>query len=134
MSVSAYKKTMRETETPRSIERRIFSRITAELSKNVTAFDEAESETARRLILTGSLQPALVENTRLWNALRADLGHPDNQLPDELRAQLISLALFVDRQTTAVLGGTGKLAALVAINKAIIEGLAGLLPNNDEAA
>lgn len=125
MSVSAYKRTMRETESPREIERRIFSRITAALATYAETHDNAESEMARMQVMAGSLKQALAENIRLWSALKADLAHPDNALQPDLRAGLLSLALFVERQTRLVLRGEGKVAPLVSTNQRIIEGLAG---------
>lgn len=132
MSVSAYKRTMRETESPRDIERRIFSRITAALATYAETYDTAETEMARLQVMASSLQAALAENIRLWSALKADLSHPDNALQPELRAGLLSLAFFVERQTRSVLRGQGKVAPLVSTNRMIIEGLAGN-PSQDAA-
>lgn len=128
MSVAAYKRTQRASETPRDIERQIFSRVTAALSSSAQSFDAAPDNRSRMAILSGSLQLALAENIRLWSLLRADLNHADNQLPPALRAQLISLALFVERQTAAVIGGTGLLQVLVDVNRSVIDGLSGLAP------
>lgn len=128
MSVAAYKRTQRASETPRDIERQIFSRVTAALSCSAESFDAAPDQRTRLAILSGSLQLALAENIRLWSLLRADLNHADNSLPPDLRAQLISLALFVERHTTAVLRGTGLLQVLVDLNRAVIGGLSGLGP------
>lgn len=128
MSVAAYKRTQRVSETPRDIERQIFSRVTAALSSSAQSFDAASDNRSRMAILSGSLQLALAENIRLWSVLRADLSHADNALAPELRAQLISLALFVERHTTAVIGGTGPLQVLVDVNRSVIDGLSGLAP------
>ena len=132
MSISAYKKTIRASETPREIERQIFSRITAALATHAESYEEADGP-ARMQILAGSLQPALAENIRLWSLLRRDLSAENNQLPAALRAQLISLALFVERQTTAVLRGEGSVKSLVGLNSSIIGGLAGLAPETEAA-
>lgn len=132
MSISAYKRTIRSSETPREIERQIFSRITAALASSARSYDEAEGP-ARMQILAGTLQPALAENIRLWSLLRRDLSAENNQLPAALRAQLISLALFVERQTTAILRGEGSVSSLVALNTAMIGGLAGLPPETEAA-
>lgn len=128
MSISAYKRTMRDTQSPREIERQIISRITATLATYAQTYDTAETASARLAILSGGLQTGLIENIRLWSALKADLGREDNELPAELRAQLISLALFVERHTNQVLRGEGRVEALLAVNRSIIEGLAGLAP------
>lgn len=133
MSVSAYKRVQRDTESPRAIERQIFSRITSALAAAGAAFDRAESRLERQSALAGSLQPALMENIRLWSVLKSDLQRPENRLPAELRAQIISIALVVERQTAAILRGEGKVATLVALNSPFIDGLAGIAPETIEA-
>jgi len=128
MSVSAYKRTVRDNASPRDIERSIFSRITAALAQHAATYDQATDSITRMALLQGSLQPALLENTRLWALLRTDLSHPDNALPPETRAGLISLSHAVDRQTTAILRGEGLVQGLLDINRPIIDGLAGIAP------
>lgn len=129
MSISAYKRTMRDTQSPRETERQIISRITAALAIHAETYDNADTTSARLAILSGGLQLPLIENIRLWAALKADLGREDNALPVALRAQLISLGLFVERHTTQVLRGEAKVSTLIAVNRSIIEGLAGIEPN-----
>lgn len=128
MSVAAYKRTMRDTQAPRETERQIISRITASLALHAGTYDAAETVGARLAVLAGGLQLPLAENIRLWSALKADLSREENALAPELRAQLISLALFVERHTTQVLRGDAKVGSLVLVNRAIIEGLAGISP------
>lgn len=126
MSVSAYKRVQRDHESPRSVERRIFSRITADLETWGQAYDRAESNPERLSALKGSLQLALVENTRLWSLLRRDLSAPENALPAELKASIISISLTVDRVTSDILSGAGRVDDLVGINRPFIDGLAGI--------
>lgn len=133
MSVSAYKRTMREAESPRAIERQIFSRITSSLSTYAESYDAADSREARLRILSGGLQVSLSENIRLWSVLKTDLQREDNALPQALRAQLISLALFVERQTRGILRGEAKVAGLISLNRSIIDGLAGIAPEASAA-
>ncbi len=128
MSVAAYKTNIRETENPREIERRILLRITGEMDRYATPFDAAESQAERIDILSDGLRTTLAENIQFWSALRFDLADPDNRLPEELRAALISLALWVERQSSAVIGGDQGLAALVSTNRTIAAGLAGQAP------
>ncbi|MBB3713477.1 flagellar protein FlaF [Limimaricola variabilis] len=128
MSIAAYKTTIRESESPRQIERRIIARITAGLSRHAEAYDGAESATARSMIMAEGLMSDLLDNQKLWNELRFDLASPENALPAELRAGLISLAFWVDRQTSTVLGGSAGVGALVRINSSVAAGLAGQAP------
>ena len=133
MSISAYKRSIRSSETPRDIERQIFSRITSALHAHAAHYDENDDRYTRLQILAGPLQMALAENSRLWGALKSDLGRPGNALGAELRAQLISLALYVERETRAILIGDGSVSALVTVNRSIIDGLAGISPNSTAA-
>lgn len=125
MSLSAYRRTLVQTETPRQIERRIMVRITADLSAHADRFDAADDRAERLGILSGGLRDALSDNVRLWSALKADLMSPGNQLPPDLRGNLVNLAAFVERHTGSVLGGTGKVAALVEVNRPLIAALSG---------
>ncbi|NDV50788.1 flagellar biosynthesis regulator FlaF [Salipiger sp. PrR003] len=122
MSVSAYKKTIRNTETPREIERRIMSRITNKLSKVQADFDKADN---LKQAITADVREAIYENQQLWITVKADLMADGNQLSAQLRADLISLAMWVDRQSDAVLGGEGRIAPLIEVNQNIMNGLSG---------
>jgi len=128
MSIAAYKRTIRESETPRQIERRILSRITGQLEQHAQGFDGAESKSERQTLLASGLRSSLSENQAMWRAMRHDLAADGNALPANLRASLLSLALWVDRQSAAVMGGEKGLGALVAINRSIIAGLSGQAP------
>ena len=67
---------------------------------------------------------AIVYVQRLWTFLIKDLGHPDNGLPDKLKGQLISIGLWVMRESDRVVRGEQKsLEALIDINAMIQEGL-----------
>lgn len=64
-------------------------------------------------------------NTQLWSALATDLALPDNALPDALKAQLLSLALFSVRHGFRVAAGDADLSALIEVNTSIMAGLRG---------
>ena len=67
---------------------------------------------------------ALDANKRLWNILSADCSTPDNKLPPSLRAQIISLALWVSRYSSEVLRDGAEIDPLIDINRTMMEGLA----------
>lgn len=125
MSIAAYKTTIRESETPRQIERRVLSRVTSRLAEQAQSFDRAEDLLTRGTLLGSGLKDDLALNQKVWTELKFDLAQPGNALPAELRAGLISLAIWVDRQTAAVMGGQPGIGALIDINRSIIAGLAG---------
>lgn len=128
MSVAAYRQTIRQSESPRQIERRILSQVTGRLDSRALQYDRAENRAERFALLGEGLRDDLAENQKIWNALRLDLSDPGNALPAPLRAQLISIATWIERQSTAVIGGAAGVSSLVAVNRAIIDGLAGKAP------
>ena len=67
---------------------------------------------------------AFVFVQRLWTVLMKDLCEPENGLPDTLKAGLLSIGLWVMRESDAIVRGEkNDLAALIEINSAICEGL-----------
>lgn len=125
MSIAAYKRTITETESPRQIERRVLSSVTAELEDKYLAFDQAETSEEKLAILSDGLRETLWYNQRVWMALRNDLSEPGNALSPDLKAGLISLALWVDSHTLGVLKGEQKIKPLLDINRSIVRGLEG---------
>lgn len=125
MSIAAYRRTIRDTEAPRQMERRILANVTGRLEALQHSYDGTEDKMRRFDLLAGDLRGALWENQLVWMALKADLALPGNALSVELRAALLSLALWVERQTQTVMGGGGQVAPLVDVNRRIINGLSG---------
>lgn len=107
-----YRKVQNHTEDSRSIEFRLFGEITAELLK-------ARENPQQQDLKTN----AVLRNRKLWAALREDLVDPGNALPKQVRANLISLSMWVDKETFAVLDKRSDLEALIEVNKQIMEGL-----------
>ncbi|MXQ11677.1 flagellar biosynthesis regulator FlaF [Microvirga makkahensis] len=67
---------------------------------------------------------AIVFLQRLWTFLMKDLSHPDNSLPDKLKGQLISIGLWMMRETDLIVRGEhNNVAALIDINILIKDGL-----------
>lgn len=124
MNIAAYKRTISDTETPRQMERRILASATASLEQFLP-FDEIESPTERLEYLSNGLREAIWTNQKVWIAFKHDLIEANNGLPPGLRAALISLSVWVDNHSAALLGGKEKIEPLVAINRSIISGLSG---------
>lgn len=112
MSLSAYQRARAVAEQPRQTEHRLMTEITREMI-------EARSVGASALVL----MPALHRNREVWSAFSAVCGATGNQLPDGLRAGIISLALWVDRHTSDVAGGRESIDQLIDVNLAVIDGL-----------
>ena len=125
MSITAYKRTITQTESPRQIERRVFANVTAELEVQSEEFDVTEKSGDKLRILSGGLRDTLGYNQRIWQTIRSDLVNPANGLAPDLRAGLISLSLWVESHTNEVLKGQKKVKPLLDINRSIIRGLEG---------
>lgn len=110
---SAYRGVVRGTTAPRAIEYRVFAEITLEL--------EAAEAAA------GGGFPARVNaiqrNRTLWWTLACDAGSDNNPLPASLRANIIGLALWVDRESSRALRQPLALTDLIGVNRAIMAGL-----------
>ncbi|GGO96894.1 flagellar biosynthesis regulator FlaF [Stakelama pacifica] len=113
MSLNAYQQVRTLAETPRAMERRLIGQITGQM----IALHEAG--------ISGSgLMPALHRNREMWNMFAALCGGPGNELPNELRASLVSIGLWVDRYTSEVIAGRDSIEPLIEVNRSILEGLA----------
>lgn len=125
MSIAAYKRTISDTESPRQIERRVLSSVTAELESKYLAFDQAETLGERLALLAGGLRDTLWYNERIWMTMRNDLAETGNALSPDLKAGLISLALWVETHTQGVLKGEKNVKPLLDVNRSIVRGLEG---------
>ena len=67
---------------------------------------------------------AVLWNEKVWHAFRCDLSSSENQLPDELKASLISLAIWVGKETNRVMDHLADLDGLISINRQVMAGLA----------
>ena len=112
--LSAYAQASTRTETPREMEYRLFGQVTRALMHAATV-DPGDVKT--RI-------DALDWNRRLWSVLATDCSDPSNQLNTPLRAQIISISLFVGRHSSAIMRGEDDFEALIDINRSIMQGLA----------
>jgi flagellar biosynthesis activator protein FlaF len=61
---------------------------------------------------------------RLWSFLLEDLAKPDNALPDDVRAKLISIGIWMLREAQSISNGkSNNFAGLIEISNVIAEGL-----------
>lgn len=125
MSIAAYKRTISQTESPRQIERRVLSTVTAEMESKYLAFDQAETPGEKLALLADGLRDTLWYNERIWMTMRNDLVESANGLSPDLKAGLISLAIWVENHTQGVMKGEKTVKPLLDINRSIIRGLEG---------
>jgi len=63
-------------------------------------------------------------NLRMWLTFQEDLSSPDNKLPDEIKAGIISLSIWVEKETFRILKGESKLDDMIEFNRTIMAGRA----------
>jgi len=112
--LQAYKRVAQSAENPRETEYRLFGQVTRAL---IEAEKLPASDFAKRI-------DALDWNRRLWTALANDCSSPDNAMAPALRAQIISLSLWVGRHSSLVMQGEDDFEALIDVNRMIMQGLA----------
>ena len=112
MTLKAYQKAQAAAESPRHSEHRLFGQVTAALI-----------DAQRAQLKGGLLADAIDWNRRLWSTLAIDCMHEGNQLTRELRAQIVSLSIFVTKYSSKVMQEGAPLEPLIDINRTIMEGL-----------
>ncbi|WP_300033216.1 flagellar biosynthesis regulator FlaF [uncultured Roseobacter sp.] len=108
---SAYAPASSPTRTARSAEYEVIARISYRIKKAIKTDDFK------------SLAEALYENNKLWTALAVDCADDRNTLPDDLRASIISLSIFVQKHMHKVLMKEESAVPLLEINAMILRGL-----------
>jgi flagellar biosynthesis activator protein FlaF len=73
---------------------------------------------------TREVVDALFYLRRLWSIFLEDLNNPNNELPQQLRAGLISIGIWINKEIDRVrTGKTKDLTPLIEINEIIRDGL-----------
>ena len=114
MSLKAYQNTAQRTENPRLTEYRLFGQVTRAL---------LEVEKLDRTQIVERME-ALDWNRRMWSTLAADCSIEGNGLPDIVRANIISLSIWVNKHTSQVMRNNEEIGPLIEINRIIMQGLA----------
>ena len=112
MSLKAYKAAQVATEDPRLTEYRLFGQVTGALL-NAKAANAVGSP----------LVEAVDWNRRLWSTLAVDCMADTNQLSKPLRAQIVSLSLWVTKYSSQVMTNGASLEPLIDVNRTIMQGL-----------
>ena len=112
MAVKAYQKAQLAAENPRNTEYRLFGQVTG-------ALIEAQAANAKGV----ALMEAIDWNRRLWSTLAVDCMGDGNQLSKPLRAQIVSLSLWVTKYSSQVMTKGASLEPLIDVNRTIMQGL-----------
>jgi flagellar protein FlaF len=112
MSLNAYQRTLKTTESPRNTEYRLFAEITRDLMA-----------AKQRGTVDAVLVEAVDRNRKLWLALATDCADENNLLPKETRAAIISLSIWVQKYSRDVIRKGEDISDLIDINRNIMKGL-----------
>jgi len=115
LAQQAYRNAATPIRDDRSAEYQAFARVTHELQA-------AQGAGTKDMV---RLAEAVFLNRRLWGILSTDVAQEANALPDALKAQIVSLGIFVQKHSSAVLAGSGDIEALIEINTKMMRGLDG---------
>ena len=112
--LQAYAQTQKSSMSSREIEAMAFTKAALKLEDTKKSLGDYDAYAS-----------ALKFNQLLWTIIQADIVDQENQLPDQLKANILSLSIFVDRQTIKALADTSEkhLDVLININKHLAEGL-----------
>lgn len=91
------------------------------MSLSISAMEAADADPSN----PGKRATAIFTVSRLWTTLLEDLATPDNAYPSQLKAQLISIGIFILRQCEALRQDPKKdFETLTDISRIIEKGLA----------
>lgn len=113
-----YSKVQKETLSGRDIEVQVLRKASAQFQQALDIADQVE----RGKRIDGAVRYQL----RVWDVFHADWERADCPLAPKLRADLLSLSLYVHKTSLEVLayGDARKIKSLVAINDCLAAGLA----------
>ena len=122
--IQAYAQTQKTKMSPREIEAMAFTKAALMLEEAKDKIEDYDAYAA-----------ALKFNQLLWTIIQADVVDKENKLPPELKANVLSLSIFVDKQTIKALADAKSrhLNALININKNLAEGLLVRRKDNPDA-
>ena len=112
MALKAYQKAQAAAETPRNTEYRLFGQVTGAL------IDANRAGTKGKPLLD-----AIDWNRRMWGALAGDCMSDSNGLSRELRAQIVSLSIWVNKYSSEVMHKNAPIDPLIDVNRNIMQGL-----------
>ena len=112
--IQAYAQTQKSSMSPREVEAMAFTKAALMLEEAKNNTDDYDNYAS-----------ALKFNQLLWTIIQADIVDKKNELPPQLKANILSLSIFVDKQTIKALADTKTrhIDSLININKNLAEGL-----------
>ena len=117
--IQAYKAVQKTTVSGREIEASALAQAAKILTDCQNNWDAPDREEI--------LFMALRRNQMLWSIFQAELSDANNPLPKELKENILSLSLFIDKRTIEIMAfpSPEKLNAIIDINLNLAAGLRG---------
>jgi len=115
--LEAYRTVHKTTTSGRDIEAAALTNAALKLTECQNNWDAADRE--------DKLNEALRINQMIWTILQSELSKEDNPLPKQLKADLLSLSLFIDKRIFEVMAypSPEKLTTIININLNLAAGL-----------
>ena len=122
VAISGYQKTQKTVDTNREAS-------AAEVDAIVLRQAADRLQKAQQLPDDDFFEEALLYNQLIWTVIQSEMT-AENPLPEQIKANLVSLSIFVDKQTATAIGTreTALLDTLININRNISLGLERRVP------
>ena len=117
--LEAYQTVDRTTMSGRETESRVLAQAALKLKDCQDNWNAKDTE--------AKLDEALKYNQKIWSIFQSELAREDNNLPGQLKQDLLRLGAFIDRRIfeTMAFPAPEKLTAVININQNISAGLRG---------
>lgn len=117
--LDAYQDVATATLSGRELEASILNKAAAQLISVKNDWDAPDRE--------ARLDQALKYNQQIWSFFQAEIAAEENPLPTEIKKNLLTLSVFVDKRTFEVMAypAPEKLDILISINQNLAAGLLG---------
>ena len=117
--LEAYRSVEKATLSQRDLEATVLTKAAMQLQTIRDQWSREDND--------AQLEAALNYNQRVWSFFQAELSVEGNPLPEEIKRNLLSLSVFIDRRTFDVLAypAPEKLDILISINLNVAAGLRG---------
>ncbi|MCC7038530.1 MAG: flagellar biosynthesis regulator FlaF [Alphaproteobacteria bacterium] len=107
------------TTDPRALEGMVLMKAAQQLETLAKAIESGE------YVSRDEIGAVLTDNKKLWQVFVSDTMNPDHPLPQEIKNNIATLALFIFKRTLELLADTNpdKIQALIDINRNIAAGV-----------
>lgn len=107
------------TTDQRSLEGQILLKAARKLEELATRLQNGET------VALEEVEEVLVYNRKLWQLFASDMANDEHPLPQEIKNNIASLAVYIFKRTHEILGDTApeKFRILIEINRNIASGL-----------